>query len=97
MVFNPDFRPSRNEQVRWQAVDEEGILVNLETGFYFSLNPVALFIWDLCDGEASNAQILAKIVENFDVVEETARQDFEAFLEALESENLLVLSPPQAS
>ncbi len=97
MVFDPDFRPSRNEQVRWQAVEEEGILVNLETGFYFSLNPVALFIWDLCDGQASNAQILAKIVESFDVVEETARQDFEAFLNALESENLLVVSPPEAS
>lgn len=97
MVFNPDFRPSRNEQVRWQAVEEEGILVNLETGFYFSLNPVALFIWDLCDGQASNAQILARIVESFDVVEETARQDFEAFLDALESENLLVVSPPEAS
>lgn len=97
MVFNPDFRPSRNEQVRWQAVDEEGILVNLETGFYFSLNPVALFIWDLCDGQVSNGQILAKIVESFDVVEETARQDFEAFLDALESENLLVVSPPEAS
>ena len=26
MVFDPNFRPSRNEQVRWQAVDEEGIL-----------------------------------------------------------------------
>jgi hypothetical protein len=97
VVLDPELRPRRNDEVRWQMVDEEGILVNLETGFYFSLNPVALFIWDLCDGEHSTAQILAEIVKTFDVAEDRAQQDLESFLDALRGESLLATDSASAS
>ena len=89
MAFDPHARPVRSRQVRWQIVDEEGILVNLESGFYFSLNPVALFIWNLFDGEHTTAGILDGIVENFDVEREVAERDLEAFLTQLRAEGLV--------
>ena len=92
MAFDPESHPKRSEQVRWQVVDEDGILVNLDSGFYFSMNPVALFIWNLCDGNHSANTILAEIISTFDVDESTARRDLQAFLTQLEAESLLEIS-----
>jgi len=89
VAFDPESHPKRADQVRWQIVDEDGILVNLDSGFYFRPNPVALFIWDLCDGRHSVGEILAKIVTTFDVDESTAQRDLETFLTHLEAEQLL--------
>jgi len=89
VAFDPESHPKRSEQVRWQVVDEDGILVNLDSGFYFSLNPVALFIWNLCDGAHSVTEILAEIVKVFDVDESIAQRDLETFLTHLEAESLL--------
>jgi hypothetical protein len=89
VAHDPFAHPVRSQQVRWQVVDEEGILVNLESGFYFSLNPVALFIWNLCDGENTVGRILDGIVEGFDVDRDVAQRDLEAFLGQLQAEGLI--------
>ena len=84
----------RSEKVKWQVVDEEGILVNLDTGYYFNLNPVALFIWAMCDGDHSVDTILTAVIDDFDVDEITARRDLEAFLSELATEELVDLIQP---
>jgi hypothetical protein len=85
----------RAEQVKWQEIEGEGILVNLETGYYFSLNPVGLFIWSHCDGQQTCRQIAAGLVEHFDVDEVTAYRDVESFLAQMDAEGLLRVLPPR--
>ena len=92
-----DARPRRMEQVKWQEVDGEGILVHLQTGFYFSLNAVGLFIWKNCDGQHSCQSIAAGLVERFDVDEITARRDVTEFVNTLEREGLLRLDHPRSA
>jgi len=96
VTLNPHSHPQRSEVIRWQAVEEEGILVNLDSGFYFSLNPVGLFIWQLCDGEHSAKAILDGVVDAFDVDGDTAVRDLESFMTQLEAEGLLEIPDTEA-
>lgn len=66
--------PSGN--VEWKQFDDESLLINIETGFYFRLNEVGNFIWRLLDGKQSCEEIIKKIVEEFDVQTEKAKSDF---------------------
>ena len=82
-------QPCRSEAVKWRILDEEGVLVHLESGTYFSLNPVGLFIWDRCSGDFTVAEIAAGITQEFDVSESVALRDLKAFLEALVEQDLI--------
>ena len=97
MALDPQSHPRRSSQIRWQQVDEDGILVNLDSGYYFSVNPVGLYIWQLCDGDHSAEAILDGIVENFDVDDTTAQRDLESFVTQLEAEGLLETQGDRAS
>ena len=52
----------RSEQVTHQIVAAEAILINLNTGTYFSLNKIGTEFWEMLDGHQSiqhHAQTLA--------------------------------------
>lgn len=87
--MNVERRPHRSEAVKWRVLDEEGVLVHLESGIYFSLNPVGLFIWDRCDGHFTVGEIAAGITEEFEVEFAVAMKDLESFLSALAGEDLI--------
>jgi len=86
---DPRSLPVRSADVKWQVVDDEAILVHLQSGFYFSLNPVGLFIWQSADGRTSLQQIIDGLVGEFDVDEPTAWADARAFLEQMLEEGLM--------
>ena len=81
--------PSGN--VEWKQFDDESLLMNIETGFYFRLNEVGNFIWPLLDRKQSDEEIINKIVEEFDVQTEKAKSDFSSFIKELFSEKLIVI------
>ena len=77
--------------MKWKVIDDEGILVDLESGYYFSLNPVGLFIWDRCNGDFEIEEIVEGLVEEFEVEDAIARRDLEAFLGELNQQKLVLL------
>ena len=77
--------------VEWKQFDDESLLINIETGFYFRLNEVGNFIWPLLDGKQSDEEIINKIVEEFDVQTEKAKSDFNSFIKELFGEKLIVI------
>ena len=83
--------PQRSDAVKWQVVDDEAILVHLESGFYFSLNPVGLFIWQHADGRSDLQQIVEGLVGEFDVDEATAWTDAQGFVDHMLQEGLMTI------
>jgi len=77
------------EHVEWQQFDDESILLNVETGIYFRLNEVGSFIWPLLDGRHSESEIIAAVLDAFQIDEKSARRDFREFVQRLEKEGLL--------
>jgi radical SAM protein with 4Fe4S-binding SPASM domain len=54
-------RPHRREGVVTRDVDEEVVIYNPETRGIHGLNPTAAFVWDLCDGSRTVAEIAQEL------------------------------------
>lgn len=86
-------RPKRNPHVAWQKVDGLIVMVELnEKRLFHKMNSVGSLIWELCDGNNDTDSMTKKIVDEFDVSDDQAKNDVTAFLEQLKSMNLL--EPP---
>ncbi len=73
-----------------RSVADEMILLDLETGTYFTLNPVGGAIWRGLETGSDRDGIIAAVVEQFEVDAETATADFDEYVAALSGEGLLV-------
>jgi hypothetical protein len=68
----------------------EALLFNPETGEIKVANPAALFIWQLCDGTRTKADVLRALEEEFENVgRDVLERDLDAFFEDLENEGLI--------
>jgi hypothetical protein len=81
--------PIRSEQVTWKALDGESVLLNLETGVYFTLNDTGTAAWELFDGATSLAAIGEALCVRFNVLPEQARQDLLELTQTLLEEGLV--------
>jgi hypothetical protein len=71
--------------------DGSGLILDLETKFYFTLNPTGLVVWKvLGDADGVTAADLAKaLVDAFDVEPSTALDDVQNLLRRLLDEGLV--------
>lgn len=71
--------------------DETGVLLNLETLFYYSLNRTAVALWqELEHGDPPTLDDLVRATcKRFDVDEDSARRDIVAFVGRLEEFRML--------
>lgn len=82
-------RVTPHPDVQCSILDGEAILLNLETGAYFTLNRVGTVTWELFNGECTLTQVLSAICERFEVSEDLARQDLLSLVEHLGQEGLI--------
>ena len=73
-----------------QEVEQQAVLLDIESGEYFSLNDVGKRVWDLCDGTRTVAQVADTICSEYDVPPETALDDTGVLLENLAGAGLVV-------
>jgi len=68
---------------------EETVLYNVETGGLHALNPSALAIWELCDGETTGAEMAEAVTELAGLDLRATQQDVVTTLEQLHSLGLV--------
>ncbi len=73
----------------WNVIDEEAVVLNLDSGHYYILNETGCRIWELLDGEKTVANIAGHISLEYEVTEETAAGDIVRILEELLEEKLI--------
>ena len=73
----------RRDRVIVQEVEQQAVLLDIESGEYFALNDVGKRVWDLCDGTRTVAQVADAICAEYDVPPETAFDDTGALLDNL--------------
>jgi len=79
----------RSPEVNSTVLDREAVLLNLESGVYYTLNPVGTAIWELLNGDRPLEKILAAVCERVDVSESIARRDVAALATQLRREGLI--------
>ncbi len=77
------------DNVLFQEVDGEAVLLSLDEGCYYGLDELGTRIWKLIDQDLDRDQVVAAIVEEYDVTPEQARHDLDAFLGDLEKSGLI--------
>jgi len=79
----------RSPDVSFTVLDGEAVLLNLENGVYYTLNPVGTVTWELIIGERTLTEIVSAVRERYDINEETARRDLAALVSRLRREGLI--------
>ena len=79
-------------RVAWQEVGGEAIVLDVTTGRAVGLNEVGSFIWRNLD-RLDLSQLVDAVVSEFDVDEQTARADLEAFFDRFVRDELLLEEP----
>ncbi|MBU4444853.1 MAG: PqqD family protein [Candidatus Marinimicrobia bacterium] len=77
------------DNVDWKEFENESVLLNLLTGYYFRLNQVGTFIWPLINKENNLGDIVNRVVDQFDVSQRQAKADINSFIEQLIAEQLI--------
>lgn len=76
--------------VLFQTVDNEAVVLHVDSGHYFGLNVVATRSWQLLAEHGTEEAVVAGLVEEFDVDETTAHKDFAQLLQDLLGRGLVV-------
>ncbi|AWV97402.1 PqqD family protein [Arcticibacterium luteifluviistationis] len=72
------------------SLSGESVILNHEKGSYYTLNEVGTFVWKTLETkEATEAELITGILENFDVVKEECTADLNTLLDDLINEGLV--------
>jgi Coenzyme PQQ synthesis protein D (PqqD) len=78
------------------SLNDEVVLLNLDKGFYFSLQDVGAHIWNALQEPLSVDEIVLSVVAHFDVASEICRSDVLEFLAGLQKAGMIEVDPPGA-
>lgn len=84
-------RQSPDVVARPLAEGEGGVLLHLDSGAYFSVNPVGLVIWELIDGHRTIADLVEALGERIEGVPPTLEADVVAFVDRAADRKLIVV------
>ena len=90
LMLTRDARLQIPEQVVTRQVGDETVLLNLESGTYFGLDPVGSRFLELLEVEGTLATVLAKMLEEFDVTEAQLEADLLRLADEMLASGLLV-------
>ena len=78
-------------EVVFRELDGEAVILNLESGMYFGLDPIGTRIWQLCQEHASIRSVWEAMQAEFDESPETLQSDLLAFINELSTRGLVTL------
>lgn len=85
------------DSVLFQELSGEMVLLNLERGTYFGLDPMGTRIWQLLRESGSLQRVLARLLEEFDVEEARCRDDVLQLVAELQAHGLVDVRPTESS
>jgi Coenzyme PQQ synthesis protein D (PqqD) len=73
-------------------IDDEVVLLSMETGYFHQLNEVAAYLWKQVERERTIAELLHAACQTFDADERECREDIESFVASLRAAGLVTVS-----
>ncbi len=83
------------ENALMQKVSDEMVILDSQSGQYFTLNDSATEILEALSGGASVEQVVTQICANYDVSAQEAQADITAMIQTLLDKALLCISNPE--
>jgi hypothetical protein len=74
---------SQIEDIVASDIDDEKVMMSVEKGEYYSLDPIGSRIWELIEKPIKVSELIDALLLKYDVDRETCERDVFAFLEEL--------------
>lgn len=72
------------------TVGGEAVILHLDDGIYYSLNPVGACVWAMLQAPRTKEELIAQVLAEFEVTPERCRADVEELLGALSARALVL-------
>lgn len=80
----------RNSKSISGRLHDELVMMDIDQGKYFSLNPVATRIWDLLENSLSVDELVKSLTEEYEVEETECRTDVSNYLQQMQKLGLII-------
>jgi hypothetical protein len=90
MSISTETRLSRNPSLVHTELDGHTMMMSIEAGKYFSLNPIGSRIWQLIEHPVAAGAIVVALEREFEIDAERCRDETFGFLERLAANDLVV-------
>ena len=85
-----------NDDVLFQELQGEAVLLNLNSGMYFGLDPVGTRIWRLLEQDAGLKSVHETLLAEFEVDAPRLEQDLKELISRLAEAGLVTVGTPDA-
>jgi hypothetical protein len=73
------------------GLDDEAVILSINKGVYYSLNPCGNRIWSLIQKPVKVRKVRDTLLEEFDIDKETCEKDLLSLLSSMKKEGLVVI------
>ncbi len=95
MSVAPSGKYKHAPHVAWRRVEDESVLLNVDTSDYYSLDPVATEIWERIGKGQRAGKIAVSVAESYGMPKSKVSKDTQSFISSLLKEKLLL--PPKSA
>ena len=96
VTVDPTSVVSRNEAIVFTDLDDTIVMMDVDEGKYYELDPIGVRIWTLLETSRTAADICDALAAQFDVEPDTCRRDTLEFLQTASSMRIVHVQPAQA-
>ena len=88
MDLNKRYHINKNK-LSYRIIEDEAVILDLDRGYYYCLNPVGTVIWKALEEEKDLGEILNVLKEEYQCPDEVIENDIMGFLSGLENEKII--------
>jgi len=81
----------RNPELVSSDIDGEKVMMSIESGEYFGLDPVGTRIWEIIENQIQVNVLVEKLLDEFDAERDICEADTLDFLVQLQEKNLIIV------
>lgn len=84
----------QNNSIYTSSIDNEAVMLNIEIGKYFGMNPIASDIWSKLKASMTVETLIQSLSSEYDITLEECRADVLPFIEQLIENGLIEIEAP---
>ncbi|MEA1877569.1 MAG: PqqD family protein [Bacteroidota bacterium] len=74
-------RYERNHQIIDGELDDQQVMMHIDKGMYYGLNPIGKRIWDMLEKPKSFEEMTQTLLQEFEVSEQQCKKEVQEFLD----------------
>ncbi len=80
----------RNSEILVNEVGGETVMMSIENGTYYGMNPTGNYIWNLLQEESSIEELLVKLSNTYNLSEDQCQKEVLPFVQTMIDEKILL-------